>query len=121
MNRNRSVFCILCVLLVVLLGCSHDPSDENGETPHKARAYDRIIIIFDLPGDDFASKDDLEMRRTIQSLIEEQGIGVVTKIGTGMGMMDMHIEVSDTEKAKKAIEVLMKKHAPTTQYYLKQN
>ncbi len=75
-------------------------------------------LIIKWPGDDFASRQDLETRSKIESLIVERDVGKITRVGTGMGWMDIWIEVIDKENAKKAIDRIMVEAAPKAKYLI---
>ncbi len=76
----------------------------------------RIIIKWS--GDDFASRQDLETRSKIESLIVERRVGKITRVGTGMGWMDIWIEVGDRESAKKGIDRIMGEVAANAKYLI---
>jgi hypothetical protein len=69
-----------------------------------------------LGGDDFASKQDLEMKGRIESLIDERKAGQVTRSGTGMGWMDIWVRAKDKGKARGALEAIMKEIAPQAKF-----
>jgi hypothetical protein len=67
-----------------------------------------IHIKFKLRGDGFAEPDELELRNEIEELIEARGIGEFRDAGSGMGVMDLYIEVEDAEAALPKLRVLLR-------------
>jgi len=85
---------------------------------HKTIIPTVLRIIIKWSGDDFASKQDLETRSKIESLIVERGVGRILRAGTGMGWMDIFVEAGDRESAKKAIREIMEEAAPKAKYLI---
>ena len=107
MRFNRAT--VNLILLVALIaGCS-----DSG-TPDTAglRSPGNLRILFTWGGDDFASQQELETRDKIGRLISQKGIGRIVRSGTGMGWMDIVVEVEDKGGARKAIEPLVRDQAP---------
>ena len=77
-----------------------------------------LRIIIKWPGDDFASKQDLETRGKIEKLIVERGVGRILRNGTGMGWMDIFVGAEDSESAKKAIDKIMEEVVPKIKYLI---
>ncbi|MEJ2286372.1 MAG: hypothetical protein P8X85_22575 [Desulfobacterales bacterium] len=71
-----------------------------------------LRIVFKWPGDDVASRQDLAIRDKIGDLIRERGVGKIVRVGTGMGWMDILIEVADKDNATPQLEAIIKETAP---------
>ncbi|MEJ2099516.1 MAG: hypothetical protein P8X68_06025, partial [Desulfobacterales bacterium] len=73
-------------------------------------------ILFRWPGDDFATKQQLEVRDKIERLISERRIGRVIQSGTGLGWMDIVIQVKEKETAKERVKKIIKENAPNARF-----
>ncbi len=108
------------VILFLLIGCPGEgPAQGTSLLPsHKTSQPTILRIIIKWPGDDFASKQDLETRSKIENLIVERGVGRILRAGTGMGWMDIFVEAEDKESAKNAINEIMGEAAPKAKYLI---
>ena len=96
-------------------GCENEqPTGSAKRTPahHITDARNTLRIVFKWPGDDFASRQDLATRDKIGDLIRERGVGKVVSVATGMGWMDIHIEVEDKDSATPRLEAIIKETEP---------
>ena len=116
-----SLFALLFWVILLL------PAGYSGEAPdpgtqlqpsHRTDIPIPLRILIKWSGDDFASKQDLETRSKIEIRIAERGVGRIVRRGTGMGWMDIWIEVGDRESAKKAIDKIMAEAVPNAQYLI---
>jgi hypothetical protein len=107
-------------ILLLPIGCSGEGPDQDTSLlpSHKASMPTVLRIIIKWPGDDFASKQDLETRSKIENLIVERGVGSILRDGTGMGWMDIFVGAEDRESAKKAIDKIMEEAAPKMKYLI---
>ncbi len=111
--------CLLSLLILLFPpGCSGETPDPSAQLQpsHKTNMPSTLRIIIKWSGDDFASKQDLEIRSKIENLIAERRVGRFLKEGTGMGWMDIWMEVRDREDARKAIDKIMGEVAPQAKY-----
>lgn len=108
------------VILLFLIGCSGEGSDPAAllQSSHRASTPTPLRIVIKWSGDDYASKQDLEIRSKIEILIAEKGVGRILRHGTGMGWMDIWIETADRERAKNAIDKIMSEAAPKVKYFI---
>ena len=74
----------------------------------------RLIIKW--PGDDLASKQDLELRDKIEQLLVEKKVGKIVRTGTGMGWMDIVLEVKDPKRARIEIQSIVSATAPDSNF-----
>ena len=106
--------CILvgAITLTLLWSCS------DGEPPASVNkdVRNNLRLIIKWPGDEFASKQDLELRRKIEQLIVERKIGKILRTGTGMGWMDIVVEVEGLEQARTEIEAIVSAIAPDSNF-----
>jgi hypothetical protein len=101
-HHKKWAFLLLVIVFLLSAGCG-----DNGPTNAKVKppvddtmdASATLRIVFKWPGDDFASRQDLEVRDKIGELIRERGVGKLIRVGTGMGWMDIFIEVKDKDMA----------------------
>jgi hypothetical protein len=104
---NRSGI-LLAILLALLWSCSEgEPPASVSEGPGN-----NLRLIIKWPGDDLASKQDLEIRDKIEQRIVAEKVGNIVRSGTGMGWMDIVLQVRDTARARIEIESIMKAIAP---------
>jgi hypothetical protein len=106
----------LVFVLACLAGCGDEDTVDkqpSAALPAKAEAVGGVIhIVFKWPGDDFASRQELEIRDKIARTIEERGIGTVTSVGTGMGTMEIVVKVEQQKTARSGIEAIVHQIAP---------
>lgn len=113
----------MTIILLLVIHCSNsDPSQEppsaaiaSGNQPDK-----NLRILFRWPGDDSATKQQLEARDKIERLISDRQIGNVIQSGTGMGWMDIVIEVEKKDNAREKIEKIIKEISPDAKFTILQ-
>jgi hypothetical protein len=118
MNIKFALVLSLMVLLTVI-GCSDDvPHGKTAKTPEREMMHDenKLRVVIRWPGDDFASRQDIETRNRIESLILERKVGKIISVGTGMGWMDIAVEVKDKRVARSSISEIMRVAAPTRNF-----
>ena len=64
-----------------------------------------IQIAIRLEGDGFATSDELELRDVIEDWITAQNLGQIVDAGSGLGVMNLAVEVSDATAALEQLEV----------------
>jgi hypothetical protein len=107
------------ILLSLIAGCSNDEPSDAVKSPSSSKdtlAGGELRIVIRWGGDDFASKQDLEMRDRIEGLVEERRVGQVKRSSTGMGWMDIWVRVEDRGEARTAVEAIMKEVAPQAKF-----
>ena len=112
-NQQHKKWAFLIVVIVFLLsvGCGDkEPTNAKNNPPvdDKTGAYNILRIVFKWPGDDFASRQDLATRDKIGELIRKKGVGNLVRAGTGMGWMDILIEVKDKDVAIPKLKSIIK-------------
>lgn len=115
----KFAFIPLLALLLTVIACSDNVSqDKTADTMgNKMVNPEKIIrLVIRWPGDDFASRQDIETRNKIENLIFERKVGKIISVGTGMGWMDISVEVTDKEVARSSITEIMRKVAPTRKF-----
>ena len=114
---------ILFVLFFVMVhNCSNDKPTEDLNTSLISTHKDSkkiIQIIIRWPGDDFASKQDLEIRDKIEKRISEKRLGKIVQSGTGMGWMDIIVDIKDTDSAQSEIEGIIREISPNSKFEIK--
>jgi len=106
-------------IFMLVLNCSNsDPSQsaQPADTASGNQSHRNLRILFQWPGDDFATKQQLETRDKIKVLISERHIGQVIQSGSGMGWMDIVIEVEDKNQVRKKIEKIIKDASPDAKF-----
>ena len=100
------------VLMVFALGCAEDrPPDMTNHADRRT-----LRIVFKWPGDDMAGRKALEDRDRIARRIVQAGIGKLIRSGTGMGWMDILVEVDDRESARTEIEQIVRELSPDSKF-----
>jgi hypothetical protein len=116
-RKIASILYALCIL--VLVTCSDDNSREGTATSLSSTdmgEMQTLRLVLKWSGDDFASREDLETRHRIKDLIEKRGVGQITRVGTGMGWMDIAIKVENKEDARAALEGIIREVAPSMKF-----
>jgi hypothetical protein len=117
--EGKSAVIVSLIVVIFLFGCSNDnPQDK---TIHYLKSDNmssesNVRLVIHWPGDDFASKQDLETRDKIEGLIVERKVGKIIRVGTGMGWMDISIAVKDKRVAQTVIKEIIKTVAPTVKF-----
>ncbi len=109
------------VIFLLITSCSNsDPPQEppSADMASGSLADKNLRILFQWPGDDFATKQELETRDHIARLISERRIGNVIQSGTGMGWMDIVVEVVEKDSARKKIEKIIEEISPDAKFSL---
>ena len=107
--------------LLAVIGCSDDvPHGKTAKTSERGMMHgeNTLRVVIRWPGDDFASKQDIETRNKIEGLILERNVGKIIRVGTGMGWMDITVEVKDKQAAQLSISEIMRIVAPTRKFAL---
>jgi len=95
------------VIFAVVTNCSDSEPPEKTGLPRKSHSWNtesKLRVVFRWPGDDFASKQDLETRDRIGRLLVENRLGKVVRTGTGMGWMDLVLELENNELRSDHVE-----------------
>lgn len=109
-NKKWS-FIVLALVLLFVAGCEdEEPTNALKKPPvqDKTTAHGTLRIVFKWPGDDFASRQDLAIRDKVEDLIRERGVGKIIRAGTGMGWMDILIEVENKDIAIQKVKSIIK-------------
>ena len=106
---------LLAFVLLLAAGCGDEETTNAVKKPpvnDKTGTHNTLRIVFKWPGDDVASRQDLAIRDKIGDLIREKGVGKIIRAGTGMGWMDILIEVEDKDNATPKLEAMIKEAEP---------
>lgn len=110
---------ILVFCFITSLGCLNEQPPEDTRpallSSHE-QTYNHLRIIIKWPGDDFATKQDLETRYKIEQLILEKRVGEIFRSGTGMGWMDINVKVRDKDSARIVIEEIINEISPGSKF-----
>jgi hypothetical protein len=111
MNLCRCGF-FWAVILALFWSCSEGepPASVSGGQGRNLR------LVIRWPGDDLASKQDLELRDKIEQRLVEKKVGNIVRTGTGMGWMDIVLEVKDPDRARTEIEAIVRAAAPDAKF-----
>jgi hypothetical protein len=118
MNIKFALILFLAAVLTVI-GCSDDAAhQETAKTTETGMIHDEgtLRVVIHWPGDDFASRQDIDTRNKVSTLISEKKVGKVVSVGTGMGWMDIIVEVKDKKVARSSISEIMRIVAPTRKF-----
>jgi hypothetical protein len=112
---KKWAFMLLAIILFLAAGCGDkEPTNTEKRPPvdDKMGAHNTLRIVFNWPGDDFASQQNLAIRDKIGELIRERGVGRIMRTGTGMGWMDILIDVKDKDIAIPNLKSIIKETGP---------
>mgnify|MGYP006944201363 FL=1 len=112
------------MVFLTMTGCSDNaPHGKAAKTPEREIYHDEnnLRLVIRWPGDDFASRQDIETRNEIERLIFERKVGKIISVGTGMGWMDIVVEVKDKQIARSSILEIMRTVAPTQKFTIEQS
>jgi hypothetical protein len=121
--NGKFILILFLTVLLTITGCSDSASHKEtakGSERRIMHGKTTLRLVIHWPGDDFASKKDIEAQNKIQSLISEKKVGKIISAGTGMGWMDIVIEVKDKTAARSAISEIMRIAAPARKYTIEQ-
>lgn len=110
-QHKQWAFLLLLFVFLLAAGCGDkEPVNAEKKPPvdDKTVTHHTLRIVFKWPGDDFASQQDLAIRDKIEELIRASGVGKIIRAGTGMGWMDIFIEVKDRDIAIPKLESMIK-------------
>jgi hypothetical protein len=114
-QHKKWAFLLLAFVFFMAAGCrDKEPTNAEKKPPvdDKTGAHKTLRIVFKWPGDDFASQQDLATRDQIGKLIRERGVGKIIRVGTGMGWMDILIDVKDKDIAIPKLKSIIKMSGP---------
>ena len=100
-------------------GCSDEQPGTDLSAPLISTHDDSggtLRIVFRWPGDDFASRQELQIRDRIQGAIAKKGLGRVVRTATGRGWMDIVVEVKNKNDARTEIEAVIKRVFPDAEF-----
>jgi hypothetical protein len=115
--KNPLIPLLVLAALVLAPACSKELSDVEGRGEGVGRG--EVKIAFDLPGDDFASTEELEKRDAIAAAIDESGHGEVRSAGSGMGSMEVVIRLKSEDDIN-ALKVILTRIYPEAHYRIEQ-
>jgi hypothetical protein len=116
---RKIAFILSALCILVLVTCSDHDSREGTTTSLSSEntvEMQTLRLVLKWSGDDYASKEDLETRSRIEDLIAKRGVGQITRVGTGMGWMDIAIKVENKEQAREALQGIIKEVAPSMKF-----
>lgn len=124
-NQQNKKWSLLLLVFVFLLfiGCEDkEPANAVKKPPmdNKTRIHNTLRIVFKWYGDDFASRQDLVIRDKIGELIRERGVAKIIRSGTGMGWMDIIIEVKDKDIAIPKLKSIIKEAGPELNFTIEE-
>ena len=114
-----AIILAVIVIFAVVTNCSDsEPPEKTGllQKSHSWNTESKLRIVFRWPGDDFASEQELETRDRMGRLLVEKRLGEVVRTGTGMGWMDLVVELENNSSARAEIEKLIKEISPDTKF-----
>lgn len=103
---------LLAATILLLTGCSAD------SRPRREDTYYDVWINIVLSGEGFASSSELELRDRVEQLIVERSVGEVVGAGSGLGTMDISVQVLDRNLAQTQISQIMEEVDPDVKYSL---
>lgn len=115
--RRSGKILIRCgVLWLIILSQVWNCSDAEPPASVSGEQGSNLRLVIKWAGDDMASRQDLELRDEMEQQIVKKQIGKIVRTGTGMGWMDIVLEVSEPDKARPEIEAIVKEIAPKLKF-----
>jgi hypothetical protein len=102
---------ISALLLLIMFAAVCCTSDEDRQSNGKL-GNGMLRIVMRWAGDDFAAQQDLTIRDQVAQHLVDSGAGKLVQTGTGMGWMDIVIEVQNQERARQEIAAIVNRIAP---------
>jgi len=114
--RSGKIFSHWGVLWAIIFSLVWNCSDAEPPASVGGGPGRNLRLVIKWPGDDMASRQDLELRDQIEQRIANMRIGKIVRSGTGMGWMDIVLEVSEPDKARPKIGAIVKEIAPNLKF-----
>jgi hypothetical protein len=115
--RRSGKILIRCgVLWLIILSLVWNCSDAEPPASVSGGLGSNLRLVIKWAGDDMASRQDLELRDKIEQNIVQKRIGKIVRTGTGMGWMDIVLEVGEPDKARPEIEAIINAIAPKLKF-----
>ena len=99
---------LVLLILSAAVSCTRDEDGQSKDQPGNGM----LRIVMRWAGDDFATQQDLAIRDHVARDLVDSGTGKLVRTGTGMGWMDIVIEVQNEERARQEILAIAKQIAP---------
>ena len=96
------------LIVFAAVGCT---SEEDRQSTDQLGSS-KLRIVMRWAGDDFAAQQDLAIRDQVVQHLVDSGAGKLVRTGTGMGWMDIVIEVQNQERARQEIAAIVNRIAP---------
>ncbi len=96
LKNNNSIILVLFITVLISSACSKNSEDEQQYKDSQFHPG-KYRIEFDMPGDDFASIDDLDILKKIQNKIVAMNAGKILSTGSGMGTMAISVQIDEKE------------------------
>jgi hypothetical protein len=117
--KIKFILILFLMAFLTVTGCADDaPHGKTPKTSERGMSHNenKLRVVIRWPGDDFASRQDIETRNEIESSILDRNVGKIISVGTGMGWMDIVVEVQDKQIARSSIAEIMRLVAPTRKF-----
>jgi hypothetical protein len=102
---------ISVLVLLIMFAAVSCTSDEDRQSTGKPGS-DKLRIVMRWAGDDFAAQKNLAIRDQVVQHLVDSGAGKLVRTGTGMGWMDIVMEVQNQERARQEIAAIVNRIAP---------
>ena len=99
------------LFILIVFAAVRCTSDEDRQRTGQLDSG-QLRIVMRWAGDDVAAQQDLAIRDQIAQHIVDSGAGKLVRTGTGMGWMDIVIEVQNKERARQEIVAIVNRIAP---------
>jgi len=115
-RKTGKLFNRWSVLWAIILSLVWSCSDAEPPASVSTGQGGNLRLVIKWPGDDMASKQDLELRDKVEQHIVKKQIGKIVRSGTGMGWMDILVKVNDQNRARPEIEAIVNAMAPDANF-----
>jgi hypothetical protein len=117
--HGKFALILFLTAFLTVFACSDDTSQKDiAKTSGRRITHEEtpLRLVIRWPGDDFASRQDIETQNRIRTLIAERKVGTIISAATGMGWMDIVVKVKDKQAARSSISKIMRIAAPTRKF-----
>jgi hypothetical protein len=113
----RQGWLVVALVAMACLSCSGNDGERRHPVTTPGFLAGQYRIEFSLPGDDFASMQELENISRIKERIMRQAVGEVISTGSGMGTITILLKIRNRESLQ-VIDTIIRQAYPNAKYIM---